>query len=76
MTQRRQQSLYPPNPDNVFHDSFAENRLCSFIACLSQALLLSSSAGIEALLHGTADKVTGGELSSSLKNLKVSNIDT
>lgn len=47
-----------------------------FIACLSQALLLSSSAGIEALLHGTADKVTGGELSSSLKNLKVSNIDT
>lgn len=63
-----------PNPDNVFRDSFAENRLHSFIARLSQVLLLSSDEGIKAILHDATDRVTGCELFSLLKNLKATHI--
>lgn len=65
--------LYP-NPDTTFRDSFAENRLKSFIARLSYAVLRYSAEGNEALLQEALDGVKGNSLYPSLKNSCVSHI--
>lgn len=54
-----------PNPDPVFHDSFAVNRLRSFIARFSQ-LIISDPKGIAELVSAEADQQT----TAMIKTLK------
>lgn len=67
--------LYP-NPDTTFRDSFAENRLKSFIARLSYSVLRFSVEGNEAFLQGALDEIKGNSLYPLLKNSRISHIHT
>ncbi|HBR1526345.1 TPA: hypothetical protein L9L74_005005 [Klebsiella pneumoniae] len=63
-----------PNPDKIFRDSFAENRIRSFIARFAQVTLLSSFPEQKALLGDVVDATSGVRLSSELKKMKVMDI--
>lgn len=65
--------LYP-NPDTTFRDSFAENRLKSFIARVSYAVLRYSAECNEAFLQEVLDGVKGRSLYPSLKNSRVNHV--
>jgi len=65
--------LYP-NPDTVFRDSFAENRLKSFIARLSYSILRYSAEGKETFLQEALSSVKGHKLYPLLKNMAVSHV--
>lgn len=67
--------LYP-NPDTTFRDSFAENRLKSFIARLSYSVLRFSVEGNETFLQGALDEIKGNSLYPLLKNSRISHIHT